>query len=116
MCVPEHLYYYRLGRKGQDVACSDEGFFVHFDIFRHLDEYIYQFKDSRLIDLLQVVKLHTHGFAISKIDDKKLKHDYLRQAKKQMDRNMGYLRTVCLMLMYTGKGNLGWYTWMKLKA
>ena len=115
VCVPEYLYYYRLGRKGQDVVCPDEGFWVHFDIFRHLDRYVDQFKDKRLADLLQVVKLQTHGFAISKINDRKLKQEYLRQAKKQMDRNMGYIRTVCLMLMYTGKGNLGWYTRMKLK-
>lgn len=116
VCVPEHLYYYRLGRKGQDVDCPDEGFWVHFAIFRHLDEYVDRFRDSRLLDLLQVVKLQTHGFAVSKICDKRLKKEYLRQAKKQMDRNMGYLRTVCLMMMYTGKGNLGWYTGMKLKV
>lgn len=113
VCVPEHLYYYRLGRKGQDVACTDEGFFVHFDIFRHLDEYVDGFKDSRLEDLLQVVKLQTHGFALSKIKGS-WKKEYLWQAKIQMDRNMGYFRTICLMMMYTGKGNLGWYTRMKL--
>lgn len=116
VCVPEHLYYYRLGRKGQDIACSSEGFFVHFDIFRHLDEYVDRFKDSSLTDLLQVVKLQTHGFAISRINEKKWKRDYLRQAKKQMNRNMGYFRTICLMMMYTGKGNLGWYTGMKLRV
>lgn len=113
VCVPEHLYYYRLGRKGQDVACSDDGFFVHFDIFEYLDEYVDKFKDSRMTDLLQIVKLQTHGFALSRIKGS-LRREYIRRAKRQMDRNMGYFRTVCLMLMYTGKGNLGWYTRMKL--
>lgn len=114
VCVPEHLYYYRLGRKGQDVSCRSEGFFVHFTIFKHLDEYVDRLKDSRLTDLLQVVKLQTHGFALSRIDDRSLKRNYMRRAGWQLDRNMGYLRTVCLMMMYTGKGNLGWYTRCRL--
>lgn len=113
VCVPEFLYYYRLGREGQDVACSDEGFFVHFEIFRHLDEFVDQMKDSRMMDLLQVVKIHTHGFALSRIADKKKRQEYLCLARKQMDRNMGYFRTICLILMYTGKRNLGWYTKIK---
>ena len=112
-CVPEHLYYYRLGRKGQDVSCTDERLFVHFTMFEHLDQYVDAFKDKRLQDLLQVVKIHTHGYALSKLE-KKYRKEYIRKAKIQLDRNMGYWRTVSLILMYTGKGNLGWYTRMKL--
>ncbi len=114
VCVPEYLYYYRLGREGQDVACSDDGFFVHFEIFKHLDDFVDQMKDSRMMDLLQVVKIHTHGFALSRIKDKKKRQDYLCLARKQMDRNMGYFRTICLIMLYTGKNHLGWYTKMKL--
>lgn len=112
-CVPEHLYYYRLGRKGQDVSCSDERLFVHFPIFDFLDKYTDSFKDERLKDLLQIVKIQTHGYALSKIE-KKFKKKYIKRARQQLDRNMGYWRTVGLIMMYTGKGNLGWYTRMKL--
>lgn len=114
VCVPEYLYYYRLGRKGQDVACTDQRLFVHFDIFEHLDKYVSAYKDRRLQDLLQVVKIQTHGFGLSKID-KPYRKEYLRKAIRQLDRNMGYFRTICLIMMYTGKGNLGWYTGGKLR-
>lgn len=113
VCVPEHLYYYRLGRQGQDVACRDKRLFVHFPIFERLDKYVDNLKDSRLQDLLQIVKIQTHGYALSRIE-KQYKKEYIRLAKKQLDRNMGYLRTLCLILMYTGKGNIGWYTRMKI--
>lgn len=112
-CVPEHLYYYRLGRKGQDVSCTDERLFVHFHIFDFLDKYTDEFKDARLQDLLQVVKIQTHGYALSRIE-KRYKKEYIKKARQQLDRNMGYWRTVSLIMMYTGKGNLGWYTRMKL--
>ncbi len=112
-CVPEHLYYYRLGRKGQDVSCTDERLFVHFTMFEHLDQYVDAIKDRRLQDLLQVVKLHTHGYAMSKLE-KKYQKEYRKKAKEQLDRNMGYWRTVSLILLYTGKNHLGWYTRMKL--
>lgn len=112
-CVPEYLYYYRLGRKGQDVACRDERLFVHFRIFEHLDTYVDAFKDKRLQDLLQIIKLHTHDYALSRIE-KQYKKEYKKLARRQIDRNMGYLRTVSLIMMYTGKRNLGWYTALKL--
>ena len=107
------MYYYRLGRKGQDVSCTDKKLFVHFPIFDFLDKYTDEFKDERLQDLLQIVKIQTHGYGLSKIE-KEYKKEYLKKAKQQLDRNMGYWRTVGLIMMYTGKGNLGWYTKMKL--
>lgn len=113
VCVPEYLYYYRLGRKGQDVACSDEGFFVHFSIFEHLDKYVEKFKDKAKTDLLQVIKIQTHGFALSKMKGKR-KWEYWYRARQDLNKNTGYFRTLCLIMMYTGKGNLGWYTGMKL--
>lgn len=113
-CVPEHLYYYRLGRKGQDVSCTDDRLYVHFEIFKHLDRYVETYKNQKLIDLLQVIKLHTHGYALERIE-RKYKKEYIKRARQQLDRNMGYWRTVGLILMYTGKGNLGWYTRMKMR-
>lgn len=114
-CVPEYLYNYRLGRKGQDVSCTDDRLFVHFTMFEHLDTYVDTLKDRRMQDLLQVVKIQTHGYALSKLE-KQYRKEYIKRAKKQLDRNMGYWRTVILIFMYTGKGNLGWYTRMKMRG
>lgn len=109
VCVPEYLYYYRLGRKGQDVSCTDKRLFVHFDIFRHLDIYTMQYKDKRMADLLQVVKLHTHRYALDRID-RQYKKEYKVRAKAQLSQYAGYFRNVCLILTYAGKSNLGWFT------
>ena len=114
VCVPEHLYYYRVGRKGQDTGCRDKRLFVHFQIFEHLDRYTDGFLDKRLQDLLQVIKIQTHGYGLSRIE-KAYRKEYIRKAVRQLDRNMGYARTVTLMLLYTGKGNLLWYTGGKLR-
>lgn len=114
VCVPEYLYYYRLGRKGQDTSCTDKGLFVHFEIFEHLDQYVDKYKDKRLKDLLQVVKVQTHGYGLSRIE-KTYRKEYLKKAMTQLDRNMGYWRTVCLIMIYTGKKNLGWYSGGKIR-
>lgn len=114
VCVPEYLYYYRLGREGQDVSCQDDKLFVHFTIFELLDEFTDKFNEKRLVDLLQIVKIHTHGYGLEKIEEKYRK-EYIHQAVNQLDRNMGFLRTLCLIFMYTGKKHIGWYTRMKIK-
>lgn len=108
VCVPEHLYYYRLGRKGQDVACADRRLFVHFVIFRILDQAVLQGKNRRLMDYLQIVKLHTHGYALAKID-RKYRAEYLEKAGRQMDETAGTMRTLLLMIVYGGGKNIGWY-------
>ena len=114
VCIPECLYYYRLGRKGQDVSCTDKRLYVHFDIFEHLDKYTKPYKDQRLWDLLQVVKIQTHGYGLRQID-KQYKKEYMKKAKQQLKMRAGYIRNVCLILMHAGKSNLGWFTklWIK---
>ena len=67
--IPEYLYYYRLEREGQDVAADDERLYVHFDIFEHLNQSIGSTKDQRLIDNLQMCKIQTHRYALSKIKE-----------------------------------------------
>lgn len=74
IAVDEHLYYYRLARPGQDVAADDERLYVHFDIFRHLNQSIAARKDPRLTDLLQICKVQTHRYALEKI-----RPEYLRE-------------------------------------
>lgn len=114
VCIPEHLYYYRLGRKGQDVSCMDERLFVHFDIFRHLDSYAAKHKEQRMWDLLQIVKLYTHRYALDRIQEK-YKDEYRTKAKAQLKEHAGYFRNACLILMYAGKSNLGWFTRLWLR-
>ena len=87
---------------------------MHFDIFEHLDRYTDKFKDSSLKDLLQIVKLQTHGYGLSRIE-KAYRREYMKKAVRQLDRNMGYFRTVLLMIMYGGRGNLLWYTEGKIR-
>ncbi len=108
VCIPEYLYHYRLGRKGQDVSCTDERLFVHFKIFEYLDTYVEQFHDKRLQDLLQIVKIQTHKYALSKLE-KKYQKEYKLKAKKQLDKTAGFWRTVLLILMYSSKWDILWY-------
>lgn len=108
VCVPEYLYEYRVGRPGQDVACKDERLFVHFDIFRILDERFVPMRNRRLLDYLQIVKLHTHGYALRRIE-RRYYDSYLKMARQQLDETAGVRRTLLLMLLYGGRGNAGWY-------
>lgn len=113
ICVPECLYYYRLGRDGQDISCADRRLYVHFAIFDHLDAFAAKYKDRRIWDLLQVVKIHTHGYALSRLD-KALGKDYRRRARTQIRTHGGYFRNACLILMYAGKGSLIRFMRMRL--
>lgn len=87
--VPEYLYYYRMARPGQDVAANDERLYVHFQIFKYLDEYVNKQKDKDMIDLLQVVKLHTHAWALTKLLPQYQK-EYMKQAKRDLLSNMSF--------------------------
>lgn len=78
--VPEHLYYYRLARVGQDIAANDERLYVHFDIFKYLDEDFKTKTTSKQLDLYHVVKICTHGWALAKLKPEFVK-PYLSSAK-----------------------------------
>lgn len=84
IAIPEYLYYYRLSRPGQDVSANDERLFVHFDIFKHLNDSVGSKKDQRINDLLQICKIQTHIFALSKIKDEYF-DEYMRRAKEDLD-------------------------------
>lgn len=85
--VPEYLYYYRLARPGQDVSANDERLYVHFPIFQYLDAFVQKKGSKELMRMLQIVKLHTHKYALIKIKPEFAK-EYLRQAKKDLLSNM----------------------------
>ena len=100
--VPEYMYYYRLQRPGQDVACTDERLYVHFDIFNHLDKSIGGYRDQHLLDYLQVVKFQTHLYAYDKIDSK-FARVYYKRMMTDLHKNMGIGRTICLLGDYLGR-------------
>ena len=83
VAIPEFLYYYRLSRPGQDVSADDERLYVHFDIFKHLNESIAAKGDKELTDHYQIVKLQTHLYAIKKIK-KQFKKYYIKHAKEDL--------------------------------
>lgn len=109
VAVPEYLYYYRLERPGQDVACDDDRLFVHFDIFGHLNREIGELRDQKLLDFLQLSKVQTHCFTLQKIQKKFLK-EYRERAKADFRTNgMSVFRTVLLIVKYFGRDNLKTY-------
>ncbi len=77
--VPEYLYYYRLGRRGQDVSVDDERLYVHFDIFKHLDAFFASPRSSRQKDLYRIVKVQTHAWALSRLKPS-YREEYRRKA------------------------------------
>lgn len=93
--VPEYLYYYRMARPGQDVSANDERLYVHFQIFKYLNDYVNRQRDKDIIDLLQIVKLHTHAWALTKLLPKYRK-DYLKQARQDLLSNMTF-KECCLV-------------------
>lgn len=106
--VPEHLYYYRLNRPGQDVACDDERLYVHFDIFAYLDEIVQKINDQKLIDYLQIIKVQTHAWGLGLIQNK-YAFEYARRAKKDFQKNCSMKRTLFLIKQYLGKDQLDAY-------
>lgn len=114
VCIPEYLYNYRIGRKGQDTSCTDDRLFVHFQIFRLLDSSIEKYKDQMLWDILQAVKIQTHAYGCAQIEEKYRKK-YEKKAKKQLKEHAGYVRNIIICQLYAGRNNVGWLTrlWMK---
>lgn len=111
VCIPRHLYYYRLGRQGQDSSCNDEGLYVHFEIFRHLDEFVKEKNNQRMLDLLQVVKMNTYRYALSVIRPD-LKKAYAERVRKELADAMGYCRSISLAYLYTGWKGMIWFIWL----
>lgn len=87
--VAEPLYYYRMSRPGQDVSANDERLYVHFPIFKHLDDFVNEKGRKELFDALQVVKLHTHRYALEKLLPEYVPN-YLKQAREDLLSNMSF--------------------------
>ena len=101
VAVPFCMYNYRLERPGQDVSADDRRLMVHFDIFRHLDRRILAAKDRRLKDALQLCKIQTHMYGLSRIR-KEFAWEYRKRAAKDLRVTGGCVRTFFLALYKTG--------------
>lgn len=114
VCIPKYLYNYRVGRKGQDTSCTDSRLFVHFQIFKLLDNYTEKCKDQKLWDILQAVKIQTHAYGCGRIEKRYLKK-YEKLAKKQLKEHAGYIRNLMICQIYAGRDNIRWLTrlWFK---
>ena len=81
--VNEPLYYYRLGRAGQDVSANDERLYVHFEIFKLLDEFFKNASTNQKKKYYKV-KVQTHYWALT-ILKKELVSDYLQKAADDLE-------------------------------
>lgn len=99
VAVPEYLYYYRMSRPGQDISADDERLYVHFPIFRYLDRFFAQAKEKVQLDYLQVVKIHTHRYALEKIRPE-LIGEYCRLARKDLLSNFPYAEGKYILRQY----------------
>lgn len=108
VAVPEYLYYYRLARPGQDVSADDERLYVHFPIFKYLDDFLRRSSDQRQLDYLQLVKVHTHKFALCKLRSEFIK-EYVRQASEDIRSNFGYREGRYILRKLSGRGDRLWF-------
>ena len=81
--VDEPLYYYRMGRPGQDVSANDERLYVHFEIFKYLDEFFKNFRSSDQLKHYYQVKVQTHYWAMTLIKPE-LRKEYLEKAANDL--------------------------------
>lgn len=100
--IPEYLYYYRLEREGQDVAADDERLYVHFDIFEHLNHSVGRSRIRSLLDNLQMCKIQTHRYALSKIREE-YREEYIRRAREDLNLLDNFQRTYKVVNMMLGK-------------
>lgn len=106
--TPEYLYYYRMARPGQDIAANDERLFVHFPIFHHLDEFAKKHSSKEFIEKLQIVKLHTHIYAIKKLLPEFIP-EYVHKARLDLLRNMGFGHCLTLYKSAVGKSDFAFF-------
>lgn len=104
VAVPEHLYYYRLARPGQDVSADDERLYVHFDIFGHLNESIASQCSAELTDCLQISKVQTHLYGLSKIRPE-FRDYYLQHTREDLNSTGTYERSYGLIRDRIGQEN-----------
>ena len=100
--IPEFLYFYRMARPGQDVSADDERLFVHFQIFKYLDEFIKKTSNREQLEYLQVVKIHTHKWALTKLKPEFIA-SYCEKAREDILNNMSLKESLFVALRFTSR-------------
>lgn len=100
--IPEFLYFYRMARPGQDVSADDERLFVHFQIFKYLDEFIKKTSNREQLEYLQVVKIHTHKWALTKLKPEFIA-SYCEKAREDILHNMSLKESLFVALRFTSR-------------
>lgn len=84
LCEVENtVYFYRLGRSGQDTAARDERLFIHFDIFNWLKRMVVNNHTAGEFRELLGMELSSHFWACRRIDTP-LKKKYAKKALAQL--------------------------------
>jgi glycosyltransferase involved in cell wall biosynthesis len=86
--IPNNLYFYSLGRPGQDVSFSDQRLFIHHEIFDYLHA-TPDASDKKSFTCLTVVELASHKWALSKLDNH-LVFKYFSELRKRRGRYSAY--------------------------
>lgn len=113
VAIPEYLYYYRMQRPGQDVSADDERLYVHFQIFKYLDEFVTKCADRTQMDYLQAAKLQTHIWALQKLRPEFVK-EYCAKAREDLNTNFGFWESCYIFKKMLSKRDLAAYIAMKL--
>ena len=108
IALQEHLYYYRLARPGQDVSADDERLYIHFDIFKYLNQSIASQHDQALTDQLQICKIQTHLYALRKIRPE-FKEYYIKHAKEDLNTTGNFERFYEIAKKQIGIENAEYY-------
>lgn len=108
VAIPEYLYYYRMARPGQDVAADDERLYVHFAIFEYLDRFLAKKKNPDQLDFLQIVKLHTHQWALEKMKPEFVA-EYCKRARNDVASNLSFAEGLYAVSKYSSKKSTLYY-------
>ena len=73
-----------------------------------MDQFIRKSSDQSQLDCLQIVKIHTHKYALEKIQPEYVR-EYMRQAQKDIRSNFKYLEGAYI-IRNEGRRILLWYT------
>ena len=103
------VYYYLLGRDGQDVGATDERLFIHFRLFDYTNERITRrYWDSSFFHTYIITMCSHHLWAYDRIEDK-LKPQYLRGLAQQVfgsDGPIGLLGRLKILTRHFGSRKL----------
>jgi glycosyltransferase involved in cell wall biosynthesis len=83
--LPNFYYFYRQDRPGQDINIRDDRFFVHFELFDWLDQWLSGRKTLEIEKQFYRAELNSHFWALSRIEES-YKPRYYARALRHLNR------------------------------